>query len=180
MTLTDGMKEMTMYPRFIELHASDNGEKVLYNIDHIVKTYEPLGQRCTPIYTDDGYDWSVRETYDEVKELLRSAGTAIQKADPRIDTSKCLSMDELCEPMMIGTPVWNSNTRAWMLVVDSALDNRSWVDLCDHCGKIVRYEPTDVKKFPLYRMRREHLGKACDDCLYDCHVDDNCPFKDYE
>ena len=97
------------------------------------------------------------------------------------DETVICSIEDLCETMMIGEPVWNSNTRAWMLVVDSSLgDVKGWVDLVDHCGKIVRFEPHDVQKFPLYRMRREHLGKACDDCLYDCHVDDNCPFRKYE
>ena len=145
--------EEVMYPHFIELHASDNGEKVLYNIDHIVKTYEPLGDRCTPIYTDDGYDWSVRESYDEVKQLIRSAGCAIQKQDPRLDTTSPISWDELLTLGMIGQPVWNSNTREWMLLIDSSLDGRSWIDLIDNCGKTFRWGPVEVSKYPLYRMK---------------------------
>ena len=148
-------EEVKMYPRFIEVHDIESGSLILLNVDCIANSFPMTykGHEGTAINCRDCGGQVTKETYDEVKELLRSAGTAIQKGDPRIDTSIPLSMNDLCEPMMIGTPVYNSNTRAWMLVVDSALDNRSWVDLVDHCGKIVRYTPQDVVKFPLYRMK---------------------------
>lgn len=136
-----------MYPHFIELTTEDN-LKMGVNIDNIVYFGDKI------IWTSDANGFPVQESYDDIKDLIRSSGCAITKADPRLDMSIPLSMDELCKPMMIGEPVFNSNTRAWMLVADSALDNSSWVDLVDHAGKIVRFGPHDVVKYPLYRMRR--------------------------
>lgn len=145
-----------MYPHFIEVHGKHNGNKICVNIDSIKSFYYWERDGAIRIDMTDCDDWLVEESYDDLKELLRTAGVAIQKQDPRIDTSIPLNMDDLCEPMMIGEPVWNSNTRAWMLVVDSALgDVKGWVDLCDHCGKIVRYGPHDITKYPLYRLRKE-------------------------
>lgn len=135
-----------MYPHFIEVHY--DGDPYLVNVDRI--TWLDTGIIMTEkreLYCD--------ESYDDIKTLIRDCGCAITKADPRLDMSIPLSMGELVKPMMIGEPVFNSNTRAWMLVADSALDNSSWVDLVDHAGKIVRFGPHDVVKYPLYRMRRE-------------------------
>ena len=143
-----------MYPHMIEVHQGSDNAPMMVNVDVIESIYPHYSGSQINTISSEG--WVTQESYDEVKELLRSAGTAIQKGDPRIDTTHNLSMDDLCETMMIGEPVWNSNTRAWMLVVDSSLgDVHRWVDLCDHCGKIVRYEPQDVIKYPLYRLRKE-------------------------
>lgn len=135
-----------MYPHFIEVHY--DGDPYLVNVNQI--TWFDTG-----IIQTENRELYCNESYDDLKQLIRDCGCAITKADPRLDMSIPLSMDELCKPMMIGEPVFNSNTRAWMLIADSALDNSSWVDLVDHAGKIVRFGPHDVVKYPLYRMRRE-------------------------
>lgn len=141
-----------MYPHFIEVTSYC---KMMINIDSIMSIIPCV--EGTKIYTIDGTDGSylVSEKYAELKDLIRNAGCAIQKADPRLDGTIPLTMDDLCKLEMVGEPVWNSNTRHWMLIVDSANDNRSWVDLVDNCGKIIRFDPHDVSKFPLYRLRKE-------------------------
>jgi len=141
-----------MYPHFIEVHDKETGNPVLINIDAITYLYAD-NVHITTQRSFTGDLWT-RETYDEVKELIRSAGCAIQKQDPRMDTTSPISWDELLELRMIGQPVWNSNTREWMLVIDSAGIDRAWVDLVNISGKVIRFEPHDVTKYPLYRMRK--------------------------
>lgn len=143
-----------MYPYFIEVHPKscdtesgyiDSGMSI--NVDHIIE----IGDRF--INTTDSRI-PVRETYEELLSLVKGIGCLIQKADPRIDTTRPLTMYDLCKAEMIGEPVWNSNTIAWMLLIDSALDSRSWVDLIDNGGKTHRYAPIDVDRYPLYRMKK--------------------------
>ena len=148
--ITEEEKEEMMYPRFIEVHLV--GEKALINVDKICVINNENVIHCGK----DGTFCS-DESYDELKEMLRSAGTAIQKADPRIDTSVPLTIEDLCKLDMVGEPIWNSNTLQWMLVIDSSLgDVNAWVDLCDHCGQILRFGPHEVTCFPLYRMRKNY------------------------
>ena len=64
-----------------------------------------------------------------------------------------LSWDDLCRLEMIGEPVFNSNTRRWMLLIDSAADN-SWITLVNHAGGEEQWIEHDVQRFPLYRMRK--------------------------
>jgi len=142
-----------MYPHFIEVHDKGAHEPFCVNVDNIVSIGKE-GIILTGIPNDLAL--ATAESYDELKALIRKAGTQIDKRDPRLDMSIPLSMDELVKPGMIGEPVFNSNTRKWMLVADSALDNSSWVDLVDHAGKIVRFGPHEVVKYPLYRMRHEN------------------------
>lgn len=147
-----------MYPHFIEVHDVSTGSEQLVHIDTIEGIFvEMVAPEVFATHIDlvDGDCYQVTESYDDLKQLIRDCGCAITKADPRLDMSIPLSMDDLCKPKMIGEPVFNSNTRAWMLVADSALDNSSWVDLVDHAGKIVRFGPHDVVKYPLYRMRKD-------------------------
>lgn len=140
-----------MYPHFIEVTSYC---KMMINIDSIMSIIPCV--EGTKIYTIDGTDGSylVSEKYEELKDLIRSSGCAIQKADPRLDGTIPLTMDDLCRLEMIGEPVWNSNTRHWMLVIDSDTMHKT-VDLVDNCGKIIRFEPHDVVKYPLYRMVRK-------------------------
>lgn len=144
-----------MYPHFIEVHDKEDDILVSVNVDCIANFF-PKGDGDGAIINcrDCGGQVTI-ESYEELKDLIRSSGCAIQKADPRLDGTIPLTMEDLCKLEMIGEPVWNSNTREWMLVIDSALDNRSWVDLIDASGKPIRYDPHDVQKFPLYRMKRE-------------------------
>ncbi len=134
-----------MFPYFIELH--DGLDPLSINM-HQIEWF------ADETVTTTTAEIKVLESYEEIKALMKDAGCLIAKADPRLDISKPLSMDDLCKLEMVGEPVWNSNTRKWMLVIDSALgDVKGWVDLVDTAGKVVRYEPIDVQKYPLYRMK---------------------------
>ena len=141
-----------MYPHFIEVHNLETGNPMLINIENITRI---CGDQIYIVTQHSMGDcvWS-RESYDDLKSLIRSAGCAIQKQDPRLDTTSPISWDELLELRMIGQPVWNSNTREWMLVIDNAGIDRAWVDLVDISGKIVRFDPHDITKYPLYKMVR--------------------------
>ena len=66
-----------------------------------------------------------------------------------------LTWDELMRPAMIGEPVWSEGKHRWYLVADSALDNRSWVDLTDACGKITRIIEHDLRVYKLSKERGE-------------------------
>ena len=66
-----------------------------------------------------------------------------------------LSWEELFSLEMIGRPVWSEEKRAWFLIADSALDNRSWVDLADACGKITRLGPHDLMQVRLYKREKK-------------------------
>ena len=142
-----------MYPHFIEVHDKEDDILVSVNVDCIANFF-PKGDGDGAIINcrDCGGQVTI-ETYEELKDLIRNAGCAIQKADPRLDGTIPLTMDDLCKLEMIGEPVWNSNTRNWMLVIDSDTMHKT-VDLVDNCGKIVRFDPHDVSKFPLYRMKQ--------------------------
>lgn len=69
--------------------------------------------------------------------------------------NELLTWDELFRLKMIGKPVWSAKKREWMLIIDSALDNRSWIDLVDASGKQFRMEPHDLEKYQLYRKERK-------------------------
>ena len=64
-------------------------------------------------------------------------------------TNSLLSWSNLMNPSIIGQPVWSIEKRKWFLIMDSALDNRSWVDLVDACGKTYRIIEHDLKKYKL-------------------------------
>ena len=66
-----------------------------------------------------------------------------------------LTWEELFSLGLIGRPVWSEEKHAWFLIADSALDNRSWVDLADACGKITRLGPHDLKQVRLYKREKK-------------------------
>ena len=66
-----------------------------------------------------------------------------------------LTWEDLCRVDMVGKPVWNADRREWMLIIDNALDGSSWVYLVDNCGKQIRLEPHDLKKYQLYRREKK-------------------------
>lgn len=66
-----------------------------------------------------------------------------------------LTWSELMAVSLIGKPVWSEGKHRWYLVADSALDNRSWLDLVDACGKITRLGPHDLKQVRLYRKEKK-------------------------
>lgn len=135
-----------MYPHFIEVtcELGDDEhrtiEKRLVNVDNIVVVSDNI--------IDCGKDgtWYAEETYDELKELIRSAGCHIEKGDPRLDQTKPLTMNDLKH--MIGEPVWNSNTRCWMLVSE---DRGDTVYLIFNNGNGYDFHENALIKYPLYR-----------------------------
>ena len=144
-----------MTPHFIELHPpfEETGETINMSIENIVAV------RGNEIFTSDGLLWEVKETYYEIMRLISHAGCAIAKADPRadprLDTSHWLTWDELTKIQMIGEPVFNSNSRKWMLLIDSDGLQRAWIELLNDAGGHERWTEHDAQKFPLYRMRKD-------------------------
>ena len=134
-----------MYPHFITVHDNDNGEPFLVNIDHIVSIGKE-GMILTGVPTDIAL--ATVESFDELKQLVADAGCHIEKADPRLNTAKPLTMEELRQ--MVGEPVWNSNTRSWGLVCDYYDET---VAIKPPRGASYDYDADDLIKFPLYRMK---------------------------
>ena len=134
-----------MYPHFITVHDNDNGDPFLVNIDHIVSVGKE-GMILTGVPT--AIALATVESFDELKQLVADAGCHIEKADPRLDTAKPLTMDELRQ--MVGEPVWNSNTRSWGLVCDYYDET---VAIKPPRGASYDYDADDLVKFPLYRMK---------------------------
>ena len=66
---------------------------------------------------------------------------------------KPMTWTDLMLTGLIGNPLFESDRRRWYLVADSALDNDSWLDLVDDCGKIHRLEPLDIKRWHLHRRK---------------------------
>ena len=147
-----------MYPHFIEVtcELGDDEhrtiEKRLINVDSIVVVSDNV--------IDCGKDgtWYAEESYDELKELIRSAGCHIEKGDPRLDQTKPLTMNDLKD--MVGQPVWDSNTDTWLLVYEGDWTytpdpDRVCVRVVNRygCNKIWLSEKDLIAK-PLYRMKR--------------------------
>ena len=144
-----------MHPRFIELHDLGESELFSVNVENICgfnKYIDPDGEETTAIGTTDGSLHVVSETYDEVKQMIKDSGIHIQKADPRLDTSHPLTMDDLQE--MVGEPVWDSNNGRWYLI--------HWVDgdqltayLYSDEGVQVWRDDDTLKAKPMYRKERK-------------------------
>lgn len=134
-----------MMSKFIEVHGKDNGMPVSVNVENIV-AFETgdIALQAVGIL-------KIAESYDEVKAIIKDAGVLIHKADPRLNLTKPLTMDDLRE--MIGEPVWNSNTLKWELVWYFG-DAREIIFTRD-CGADYEYDADDLIKTPLYRMKQE-------------------------
>lgn len=140
-----------MDSKFIELHDTDESELISVNVKNICvfnRFISHDGKEMTAIGTNDGSLHVVSESYDEVKQMIKDSGIHIHKADPRLDTSHPLTMDDLRE--MVGEPVWNSNLNVWMLIrkVDDL-----YADMVSVSGDVHYWTESDLKQFPLYRMR---------------------------
>ena len=140
-----------MYPHMIEVHLKQDGDPMFLNIDQIVRVY-PYGENAMIDMLTMSF--STRESYDEIKALIRGAGCLIHKADPRLE-NKPLAMNDLKE--MIGEPVWNSNTGKWTLV-------RNYIEVPEPDGVDVAFlldagdnstgvTAGDLQAKPLYRMK---------------------------
>ena len=93
--------------------------------------------------------WQTKESYDELKALITESGCLIHKADPRLDMTHPLTMDDLKD--MSGEPVWNSNLNVWLLVKECS---DMYVDLLWTSGNTSSWDEEELKSFPLYRMRK--------------------------
>lgn len=134
-----------MYPHFIELHTKKDTPFAV-NIDQIVYA----DQGCISV---SGCLFAVKESYKEIKTLIREAGCLIQKADPRLDTSRPLKPEELKD--LVGDPVWNSNLGIWMLVQAYREEDGKFfqAELVMRSGESFYYRQDDFIKYPLYRMK---------------------------
>ena len=133
--------------KFIELHDKDTDMKMSFNVDNVTVFREQV------IETErEGFE--VAESYEEIKQLIHDVGVLIHKPDPRLNLTKPLTMDDLRN--MIGEPVWNSNNGKWylMLKVREDLDPVLAV-MQDYDAKIDVFNPDELIKFPLYRMKQE-------------------------
>ena len=140
-----------MYPHMIEVHLKLDGDPMFLNIDQIVRVY-PYGENA--MIDMLSMSFSTRESYDEIKALIRGAGCLIHKADPRLE-NKPLAMNDLKE--MIGEPVWNSNTGKWTLVRNyieaPEPDGVDVAFLLDAAENSTPVTAGDLQAKPLYRMK---------------------------
>jgi len=128
---------------FIELHTSGSKNKVLYNINHIVKFYEPEEKSGCLIFTDDGYKKKVKESYEEVRELVNNPSNHI-----KIDKTKRLTFDDLKN--MIGELVWDDVEKQWCVVRYCTI---SEVCLSKEHGECFWIDSQGLKLNPIYKIR---------------------------
>lgn len=131
-----------MYPKFIEVHW--NTIPLSYNVENILW----FGDKFIYIVGQDT-SLDVDESYDELKALIKDSGCLIKKADPRLGTEHPLTMDDLMT--MVGEPVWNSSSGKWGLVKEVREDD---VTLVYQAADWVIVGREDLKKFPMYRIRK--------------------------
>lgn len=139
-----------MYPKFIEVTRVDRNETWKSSI-HVAQIvfFEDHTVWCTSSDDDEncGMVW-VEETYDDLKQLIKDCGCLIHKADPRLDTTTPLTLEELAN--MIGEPVWNSNLSRWELVKHVTDITVTTCHTGQYCSQ---YDDDDLIKTPLYRMK---------------------------
>lgn len=140
-----------MYPHFIEVHDVEDDSLIAINIDSIACVMKGTFQdaECGLINCRDAGGQVTKESYDELKQLIADCGCHIEKGDPRLDQTKPLTMADLKH--MIGEPVWNSNTRCWLLVSE---DRGDTVYLIFNNGNGYDFHENALIKYPLYRMKR--------------------------
>ena len=133
-----------MMSKFIELH--DGLQPISINVDSI----EWFADETISMHNSE---IKVIESYDEIKQLILDAGVLIHKADPRLDTTTPLTLEDLKN--MIGELVWNSNTLKWMLIHRFVDADKPivWLVLPDGQFKVMTAD--DLIKTPLYRMKQE-------------------------
>ena len=143
-----------MYPHFIEVHQICQDEEwlTLINIDQIVYIEDNGIMTSRSLAAGKGNSDYVpcRESYEELKALIRDAGCQIQKADPRLDTTHPLTMEDIRG--MIGEPVWNSNSLKWYLV---RCESQNEVSFTDSIGYGYEADAKTLIKYPLYRMKQD-------------------------
>ena len=145
-----------MDSKFIELHDTTISELLSVNVENIcyINAYvDPDGMVTTAVGTNDGSLHVVSESYDDVKQMIKDSGIHIQKADPRLDTSHPLTMEDLRE--MVGEPVWNSNTGEWWLIHwYSEYPTYDEIKVYNNEGVQECWDRNDLSRRPLYRMKQ--------------------------
>ena len=145
-----------MYPHFIEVHQ--NGIPMMLNVDQIICASDKCDKKewqSVAMVTGCSVDeaWGLDESYDELKELIRSAGCHIEKGDPRLDQSRPLTKEDIKE-MGVGEPVWHSNKMLWGIITGWAdLESGFYCSLVTH-KSCIDMDEDDLVKYPLYRMKR--------------------------
>ena len=129
-----------MEPKFIELH--DGSEPLSINVE-LVEWFADGTISMT------NCEHRVMESYDDIKQLIKDSGILIHRADPRLDETHPLTMEDLKD--MIGEPVWNSNLLRWELVKEAG---DLYITTCGTGQYDSLYDENDLIKTPLYRMRR--------------------------
>ena len=132
-----------MYPKFIEVH--EKGNAISVNIEHLVA----FSNRIFHLSNNAESNYRCDESYDELKALITDCGCLIHKADPRLDMTHPLTLEDLRD--MVGEPVWNSNVNVWMLVKDVT---DTWVKMLWTSGNVSEYTEDELISYPVYRMRR--------------------------
>lgn len=139
-----------MYPKFIELHDKDSGNRFSVNVENIAVVGEKGTMLALP---SDVMNLETVESYEEIKTIITDSGCLIKKADPRLDTEHRLTLADLRG--MIGEPVWMSSTNEWRLVV--SCDDQH-VRLRRHGGSVLASDENDLASYPLYRMKKDVAG----------------------
>ena len=132
-----------MYPKFIEVH--EKGNAISVNIEHLVA----FSNHIFHLSSNAESNYRCDESYDELKALITDCGCLIHKADPRLDMTHPLTLEDLRD--MVGEPVWNSNVNVWMLVKDVT---DTWVKMLWTSGNVSEYTEDELISYPVYRMRR--------------------------
>ena len=143
-----------MYPKFIEVHLAKDDCLASLNISHIVGTVDFDNGEGYIVKTSDRGDWIVRESYEELKQMITESGCLIRKQDPLLDTEHPLTMEDI--KGMVGEPVWNSNIDEWGLVTKDP----EWHGEIQE-GYFIRYQDgtmtylyeEGLEKYPIYRMK---------------------------
>lgn len=136
-----------MYPKFIEVHDNETQNPISINVNNIADFHVDYdGQTAVDVGREV---YLVTESYGELKALITDCGCLIHKADPRLDMTHPLTLDDLRD--MVGEPVWNSNLDRWELVT---MVTDFFCKTC-HTGQYAgEYSEDDLIKTPLYRMRQ--------------------------
>lgn len=88
---------------------------------------------------------------DEILDSIQKIYEILLKCKNEKNNKSLLKWSDLIKPSIIGQPVWSIEKKEWFLVMDSALDDRSWIDLIDACGKTHRLIEHDLQKYKLYK-----------------------------
>ena len=127
----------------IEVHPDEDIVPIVIaiNIDQIESISEGV------IKTTSGFCYCVKETYNELSQLINNAGYSVQHTDERLDLKKPLSLNEFQH--IVGQPVWDNNLRKWGLVL--AYNTKAMV--CYSDTKVLWIGEEDMKESQFYRMK---------------------------